>query len=105
MDPHTAQLLLQVCKYMVPVSEKFRMPVHTKTATVNRKRGGVASAAESEAEPELDFFLSFRQLEKAQTEEEGQKWYEIGSIHPDTKALVYDDAGDSKGSGQPCMRR
>ena len=26
MDPHTLQFLMQVCKYMVPVSDKFRMP-------------------------------------------------------------------------------
>ena len=43
MDPHTLQIMIQVCKYMAPISDNFCMPNASVPTSQNVGAAGVAS--------------------------------------------------------------
>ena len=56
MDPHTLQFMIQVCKYMAPVTESFCMP--RTFVLISQNQGGTRVASETSVASDAKFLSS-----------------------------------------------
>ena len=87
MDPHTLQLMIQVCKYMAPIADIFWMPSTYVPTTHNLGGIGVTNETVFSSEAKL---LSPPQLTRARTWTAGSEERTPGGKSAEAKLLFRD---------------